>query len=243
MPGGFMIFFVNETNAQVGRAFGFPDADTASTKSVVVPNGPYRVYAYAWDGASPFQGQVRCGRGDLGAVVFLTGAPATVTIDMSMPTCNFDNEGDFGLANQGLYPTPNNFDTMSLALCDGSAYPSCTAATAGTWYVKVEAMGGAKPSPGSFFEMPEFTLTSGCSAASGTSSIATVFRFPLGGTHFSPPARVRVFDNATCSGTASGTYTYPNGLKELRSQVSGANSYLDVPSASNIFYLKVNKYF
>lgn len=238
LTGGMMVYFINENNTTSGRAFGFSSDSAVSGRVVTLPNGSYRVYAYGWDGGQPLQGQTRCGRGDQGAVINLSGVTTTVSLDMSMANCLFGTENDFGLQYQANDPSPlDNFDEMSVQLCTGDPFSSCNVATSGSYYMKLEMLGGSKFGDGAFSEDSSYTLSSGC-AASGTGTIVTAYRPPVGTTRFSPPMRLSFYPDATCS-SASGTYTYLDGIKQYRTGASGTNQYLDLQSSSSSFYFRV----
>jgi hypothetical protein len=238
-----MVYFVNQANTETGRVFGFDSESQINSKSVVLPNGPYKVYAYGWDSGSPFQGNVRCGYGDGGSDVNLSGAAKTVTLTFNKANCSFGSGSAFGIALESNDPTNDNFDTMSVQLCTGAAYPSCSSSSSGTWYVKTELLGGIKPPDGTFVEGSGFNITSGCSSGGSPSNIATNFRMPIGGNFFSPPMRIKIYDNAGCTGTASGTYQFAGGIKQYQSVSSGSSYYLTLASSSTYYNLQLNQYF
>lgn len=241
VDGGVMIYFISTASSDVGHGFGFTTKEIASNASVVLPNGQYMVYAYGWDGPSGFSGQSRCGKGAGGSVITLSGASTTITLNLDPNNCGFNTANDFGVAYQGT-TSSNDFDAMDIAFCAGATYPSCTSSSSGTWYMKAELLGGIKQGAGSFTEVSPNTL-SVCSTASGSGSIVSGLKLPIGGNAFSPPLRLSFFNNASCTGTASGTYLFADGIKQYLSVASGASYYVDIASSSNTYTLKVNRYF
>lgn len=241
VDGGIMIYFIDQVDSSRGFSFGFSSNESVNTKPVLLPNGQYRVYAYGWDGASTLAGQTRCGKGSNGDLITLAGSSTTISLNLDPGNCQFGTANDFGVLYQGAV-SDTNYDVMDVAFCTGAAYPSCSAASGGTFYVMAELLGGKKNATNSQTEFTDFTI-SACSAVSGTSSVATGIRLPIGGSSFSPPVRIKVFTNSVCSGTASGTYSFPDGIKGYLSVSSGSSYYVDVPVSSNSFILKLNKYF
>lgn len=241
LNGGLMVYFLDVGDMDRGRIFGVAHEDLILQKSFLIPNGQYKVYAYGWAGTNPLEGQVKCGWGDNGQIIALTGATTTVNLLLSASNCSFGGNSDFGVPNAADDPSNTNFDVMSVQLCDGSGYP-CTVSTTGTWYVKAEMMAGVAVPPNQVQLQPEFALSSGCSSG-GTGTISTPFRIPVGGTGFTPPIRLHVYGNSACSGAASGTYDFMDGIKKFQSVSTGSSYHLEIPATSTYFYLRVNKYF
>jgi hypothetical protein len=242
LSGGLMIYFIDQNDTNKGRAFGFNSESAVLGKSVLIPNGSYRVYAYGFAGANMLEGQVKCGRGDGGQLITLGGSAKTVTIDLSASACGFGTNNEFGTANASDDPSFNNFDTMKVVLCSGPANV-CTTTTDGTWYVKAEILAGARSAPGNFTETALDTLSSGCNTSTGSNYLVTNFRVPVGGSVFSPPIRVRIFPDNTCSGTASGTYQFPDGIKKYIGAATGSSYYVEQPATSSYYHLYLNRYF
>lgn len=241
VDGGLMIYFVEEGNPHQGRSFGFTSSEAASGASVMLPNGQYRVYAYGWDGASIFTGQARCGRGDNGALITLGGSSTTVTLNMDPAHCQFGTSNAFGAADHAISGN-TNFDTMNLEFCTGSPYPSCTVNATGTYYMKAELIGGARGPVGVFSEVPVHTL-SACSATSGSGTFSTSLRLPIGGSVFSPPMKLSFYTASQCTGTASGTYLFMDGIKQYFGASTGTSYVVDVATSSSTFSFRINKYF
>lgn len=241
LNGGLMIYFMDANDLHSGRAFGFSSEDAVLAKSVLIPNGTYKVYALGWDGANKIEGQSRCGFGDAGQTITLSGAAKTVSIGMSATNCSFGSASYFATANGANDSSNTNFDTANFTLCDGAAV-GCSPSTQGSWYVKAEVLAGVGLA-NSFSEVSADTI-SGCSTASGSSNIATSFRLPVGSTQFSPPVRVSFYDNAACTGTASGTYQFLDGLHMYIDNASSGGSYkVYQPATSSTFTLYLNKSF
>lgn len=245
LNGGLMIYFVDQSNADKGKVFGFASEDLVNSKSVLLPNSQYKVYAYGWAGASVLEGQVRCGYGDGGATITLSGASTTISITLNATNCDFGNSSAFGPANGANAASGTNFKVLKTQFCTGAAYPSCSAATGSDFYLRVELLAGSKDGQSSFSEVPDFNLNSACSTATGTSSyLLSNFVIPVGNSgYFSPPLRLKFYGDSGCT-AISGTYQFSNGLHSLQSVSSGASYYLDMISASSTYYLlQLNKYF
>lgn len=245
LNGGLMIYFKENTNDS-GKVFGFSNEDLVNSKSVLLPNGVYKVYAFGWSGSNPLEGQVRCGYGDGGSDLTLSGASRTVNITLNQSNCAFGSAGPFGVANGGNAASATNFKVLKTQFCTGAAYPSCTAASADGYYLKAELLAGyGANGANSFVEAPDFNITSACSTSSSTSSfLLSSFVIPMSPSgYISPPVRLRFYSDSTCS-TLAGTYQFNDGFEKFLSVSSGASYFVDMISASSSYYLlQLNKYF
>jgi len=241
VDGGVAIYFISTVDASHGRAFAFSNKEAINTKSVVLPNGQYKVFAYGWDGPTyPFDGNSRCGKGDNGAIITLSGASTTVAINLDPGNCQFGTTNEFAFAEHANAGS-TNFDTLSFMLCGGVASPGCTSASGTSWYLKAELLGGAKEG-GSFTESPAFSLST-CTTASSSAYITTSFKIPVGGTLFSPPVRFSVYTTPGCTGAATGIYSFPRGLAEFMNAASGSSYFLVAPASASFFELRVSSFF
>ncbi len=237
MDGGLMIYFISTGDPNYGRVFGFPSKGDVVSKSVVVPNGSYRVFFLGTTGANKIEGQAKCGRGNGGNPVLLNGGSTTIGVDMTASACGFGTANEFGLVNSANSGN-SNFDTMSFTFCTGTAYPSCNAATGANYRLKLRMLGGTKPGSGSFSANPAESLTSDCSPAMGSGTINSSFIGFTGGNLFSPPMEVLIYNDATCSAGVVGTVNLFDGLKSYLSVASGSNVFVDSPSTNNVTTLK-----
>lgn len=240
LTGGLMLYFIDQGDTKKGRAFGFASEDELKNSSVLLPNGTYRVYAYGWDGGQKLAGYSRCALGDGGSDVVLSGAARTVTLTLDMASCQFGSDTEFSMAN-GADSTAGNFDLFNLTLCDGSAY-SCSGATVGSWYLRAELLGGIKPSDGLFDENATYSIQSDCSSASSSGTINSNVRLPVGGSQFSPPLRIKVFSDSSCT-TASATFSFLDGIKQYLNAASTSTYILDMPATNSYYTLRVPKTF
>ncbi len=244
LNGGLMIYFVDQINADKGKVFGFASEDLVNSKSVLLPNSQYKVYAYGWAGSGGIEGQVRCGYGDGGATITLSGASTTISITLNASNCDFGNSSAFGPANGANAASGTNFKVLKTQFCTGAAYPSCTPASTGIFYLRAELLAGSKEGSG-LVESSDFNLSSACSTASSTASyLLSNFVIPIGNAgYFSPPLRLRFYSDSSCS-TVSGTYQFSDGLRSLQYAASGASYYLDMVSTASTYYLLLlNQYF
>ncbi len=240
LVGGVMVYFIDNGNPNLGHAFAFASESDANSRSVVVPNGNYKVYTLGFLGTPNIENQGYCGFGDGGAVVNLSGSAKSVSIAMSTGNCNFGNAAAPFTTALGSDYSDN--DKIELFLCSDNAYPGCTAATGNTYYVKMSLLGGIKHSSGAFTPNAQ-SLYSSCSS-SITGSLLTNFRVPIGGTLFSPPVGLQFYSDSLCNtAVPGGTFTFVEGLKYYSSVASGASIYLNSATSVNYTTLKIYKSF
>lgn len=246
LNGGLMIYFMDASNHDAGKAFGFSSEDLVNSKSVLLANGQYKVYAYGWSGSNKLEGQVRCGYGDGGNVITLSGAATTVSISLNQGNCAFGSASPFGTASGGNASSATNFKLLTTRFCSGEAYPNCSDSSSGTFWMKAELLAGyGSGGVNDFTETPEFNVASGCSSASSSNAfLSSSFVIPLGGSnYFSPPVRLSFYPDSSCT-SASGTYLFNDGLSKFLSVSSGSSYYLDMVSSSNSYFiLQLNRYF
>jgi hypothetical protein len=237
MDGGIMIYFINANDAEMGKAFGFTSQGDIIGKSVIVPNGNYRVFALGTTGANVLEGQAKCAKANNGNPVGLVGGTASIALNMTNAGCSFGNDTEFSTINSGNIGN-TNFDTLTLGFCTGEAYPSCNLATGSSYRVRLKLLAGTKSGVGDFSVTPSDTLTSGCSPVTSGGGIASTYTAFIGGTLFSPPMEILVFSDSTCSSAPVGSVNLKDGIKKYLSVSSGSSVYLDSGATSNTSYLK-----
>lgn len=239
LTGGLMVYFLKTHNPDDGYAYGFQSEDSAHTKQVLLPNGSYKVYAFGFTGANIGEGQSRCGFGDGGAVINLSGVSRTVTISMDTSNCNFGAAGPFSSAAGS--DTPPYFDALNVTLCSNNPYPGCSAVTSGTYYVKFHLLGGQRPTNGSFIQNSSDTISSACSSVLSGGQVTTNTRIPIGGSVLSPPFSLTFYSDAGCTSpvTGSSTFTFPDGMSHYQNVASSSSIWVDVPATSTITYIKL----
>ncbi len=237
MDGGLMVYFVSTADTDSGRAFGFPDKSAALAKSAVVPNGSYRVYFLGTTGTNKFEGQAKCGRGNGGNPISLSGGIVNVNVDLTATNCGFGTDNEFGKINSANSAN-SNFDTIDFAFCTGSAYPTCNPATLANYRLRLNMLGGVKPGSGSFLPISGESIQSNCTGPTTSGSITSSLIAFTGGTIFSPPMEILIYSDANCSGGVVGKIDLQNGLKGYYNVASGSNVFVDSPSTSNVTSLK-----
>lgn len=239
VDGGIAIYFINAADNNQGRTFVFSSKEAINSKSVVLPNGQYKVFAFGWDGPSyPFTGSSRCGKGDNGSLITLSGASTTVAIGLDPGNCSYGSSTEFAFAE---HTNTSTFDTLNFVLCNGAASIGCSQASGSSWFLKTELLGGSKDGA-NFTESSGYTLST-CTVASSSANIVTSYKIPVGGSLFSPPVRFSVYSSAGCSGVASGTYSFPEGLKQYMGAASGSSYFLYTPASGSAYQLSVSSYF
>lgn len=237
MNGGLMIYFGREGDNQGGFARGFTSSELAQGKSIQLPNGNYKVWAFgSEEGTSKIlQGQAKCGIGNGGAVFVLTGGSRTLDINVSAANCAFGTNSPFGdvnTANSGN----TNFDTMNFQACSTTAYTTCDTNTGANFRVRLRLLAGEKP-PNSapFVVNAQESLVTSCSSASASGIITSSYLAMSGGEELSPPIELQVYTDPTCSGAIAAKFVFEDGLRHYRlANVSeGALFFMDSPASLN----------
>lgn len=233
MNGGVMVIFARDGAEDGGSAFGFTSTELAMGRTVVVPNGSYKVYAFGAEHATNLlEGQAKCGLGNGGSVVSLSGGATTVSITMSAANCAFGTNSVF--ADPDYVNSGNtNFDTLNLDFCSTQAYPSCDTNASATYSVRFRLSGGHAPAKDVFYPSEADSITSGCSGPAAAGVKSTNFLAFVGSNEISPPAELLIYNDSTCSGAIVGRVPLNDGLRHYRNGVTGSTIYLDsAPSAS-----------
>lgn len=238
LNGGVMVIF-SRSPGDGGSAFGFTSAELAGGRTVVVPNGSYKVMAYGSEEGSGkiLQGQAKCGLGNGGALVNLSGGGATVSIQMSAANCAFGTNSVF---SDEEYTFGGNLDTLSIQFCNTQVHPGCDNNTGATYRVRFRLVGGHAPSKGTFLPSESDSLTSGCSSAPTSGIIGSSFLAFVGSETLSPPAELLIYSDSTCSGAIVGRIPMNDGLRDYRNSATGSVIRISAPASSNTtyFYIK-----
>lgn len=239
LNGGMMVIF-SRTSDEGGSAFGFTSAELASGRTVVVPNGSYKVMAYGSEEGTGkiLQGQAKCGLGNGGAVVNLSGGGTTVSIQMSATNCGFGTNSVF--SDEEYTTGGSNLDTLSIQFCSTQVHPSCDNNTGATYRVKFRLAGGQAPSKSTFYVSEADSLTSGCSPNPVSGIISSSFLAFVGSETLSPPAELLIYNDGTCSGPIVGRIPMNDGLRHYRNSATGSVIRISAPASSNTtyFYIK-----
>jgi hypothetical protein len=241
MDGGMMIYLVRQGGEKMGGvAVGASNSDLMQGKSVLVPNGDYKVYAIGSDGTSGqlLVGLAKCGYGNSGALLHFTGGSATVAIQMSAANCAFGTNSYFGDANQTNLPG-NSFDVLQFQACGTAAYLTCDDNTGATFRVKFRLLAGEKPAGDApMIEAPQGSLTSGCSSASSGGIVTSDFLAFVGSEEFSPPAEALIYADGTCSGAIQARLRFEDGMRDYMNVANGALIYVDQPASSDLTIIR-----
>ncbi len=236
LSGGFMIYFVRQDVQNTGKVFGFPSEVEANSRTVVLPNGLYRVYAFGFDGSNKLEGQARCGYGNQGTLVALNGSPASVDIALNMTSCGFGADSPFSFVDGA---NGSNFDQLLISFCNDNAVTCGSPNAMSGSGIQLRALAGDKMGSNAFGINGADSLTSICSPiSSGTAT--TNIKLPLGGLMFSPPVQVLIFSSSTCAASSSvATLTFPDGLKSYLGVATGSSFFLSSPISSSYSTLKI----
>lgn len=237
LDGGIMVIFGRSGSGNGGNAFGFSSAELANGRSVVVPNGSYKVYAYGADSGGILQGQAKCGLGNGGADVNLSGGSTTVSISLSAANCAFGTTSVFSDADYANIGG-TNFDTLNFEFCSTVAYPGCDTVSASTYRVKFRLAGGYSPGSSSFYPSEADSITSACSPAPSSGTITSSFLAFVGADAVSPPAELLIYNDSTCSNGIVGRLALNDGLRHYRSVATGSTVYLYSPASSSTTTLR-----
>lgn len=235
LSGGMMIYFASPAANGGGKAFGFPTAEAVNDKSVIVPNGSYHVYALGIEGGAPLSGQAKCGYGNGGAPVNLSGGATTIFITINTASCAFGTDTPFSTAAGA--DGSSDFDNLTFGLCSGPAV-GCSPAS-GSYRLKYRLAGGQSFGNGGFIPSDADSLTSGCSNAIASGTITSSFKAFIGNAHFSPPVELQIYSDSTCtSGARVGTVTLYDGLHHYLNVASSSTVAVDSPASAGVTYLK-----
>jgi hypothetical protein len=238
LNGGVMVIFARSSD-DGGSAFGFSSAELAGGRTVVVPNGSYKVLAYgAEEGTGKIlQGQAKCGLGNGGALVNLSGGGTTVSIQMSAANCGFGTNSVF--SDEEYTFGGSNLDTLSIQFCSTQVHPGCDNNVGATYRVKFRLSGGQAPAKHTFIPSEADSLTSGCSSAPTSGIISSSFLAFVGSETLSPPAELLIYNDGTCSGPIVGRIPMNDGLRDYRNSATGSVIRISAPASSNTTYLYI----
>ncbi len=241
--GGVMVYVVNQTGGAYSVFLGYANEDLDSA-TIAIPNGTYKIYAIGYAGSSIGGGQVRCGYGNGGSLVTFNGTAQTVPVNLNQATCSFGSNSDFAWAANANQPSNTNFDSWTINLCSGSAYPSCTAASASSHGVKVTLMAGSGVPSGLGSENTSQSLVSVCRPeASASFSFSSSFLNAPIAPGFPMPLKIEFYADSSCASTVSRTFSFTNGLRDYLSVSSGSSVYVYSPASSSTTYIDITKDF
>jgi|GEM_PF-3944839 len=240
LGGGLMIIL----DGVSGPSLGLTVPDEAD-RTFLVPNGTYRIFAFSYttpgfgDG-----GLMKCGKGDSGADILLTGGTRTVQIELRDTTCTDFLSSSYSSAAE---PKP-----LRLMTCAPTAFPSPGGPSACSSTGQGSAGSARVIIPNFFRANGNVTLNTprmgdaGCMPfTSGT--VLTNYKIPVGLPTQSPvfPVLIETFAGASCAGSPLGRYVFEKGIldaanvkaKSFDGTMNGA-AFIQAPSAVVELYLR-----
>ena len=228
LPGGVMIYAMGTAANSFATNFFLSDELTRPPNPFQLPNGNYKFYAFGFGNLS--LGSVKCGLGEGGGDIALTGGSKTINITLSTAGCSAGSPSPFAAAASfdggQLKPLqvyscfPNaNFDTQHPDYgCSGNG-------NSDNGSINVESVqfflsvfirdpdGSLRMTP------PDITRSAFCMNVDSSSGADTGFRFPTG-TNASVlpiPGFLKAFDADSCGGNLIGGYEFKSGLLDGQS--------------------------
>lgn len=210
LGGGLMIYLHGINGNLFTTNFFLPDEFANPT--FYIPNGDYLAYAIGYT-AMDFSGTVKCGLGDSGAVISLTGGAKTIDLPMNNATCG---NASFTDTN---YIASDQFKTLTLVSCTSAGLDAvsgsgsvCSGGNLGNIASVRVGLPIFTGSGGPLADMGGGTYSACINLASGT--VATSLRLPVGSAGGSPPifTRIDAHGVAGCAGSYLGSYDFHTGI-------------------------------
>ncbi len=122
---GHMMIYLVRTDGTYSRSLHL--IDEQQSRSVVVPNGAYRIYAVGWQGSNPLSGTSSCATANGGAPLLLTGNAITVALNLTTLNCGYATTTAFADAAHAT----SDMRMQELYFCTNSSPASggCTSAS------------------------------------------------------------------------------------------------------------------
>jgi hypothetical protein len=232
MGGGILVYVISVDSKTL--VTNFPLADEFDTREYVLPNGTYRVFAFGFTTTElGYNGVVKCGLGNLGSDVSLTGNTQTISINLSNTNCSNDRFSSGG--GSSYYDSFNN-QPYKLKVF------TCNSQGVGT---NLDCQNQTSPGAISYFkiEIPIFIVDDGgfrlIGAASSrcytgnTQGVSTELPLPVGNfgqSDYGLPVAIRGFTASDCKSGFVGSYRFYQGIANV-SQVKTVDSN-DTPTVS-----------
>lgn len=237
LNGGMMIYFYG--GDQGGVALGFTSEDLAAGKIFSIPNGEYKVIGLGFTGAGVMAGSAKCARAFNGNFILLSGGSVTIPLDFTQTNCGFTTDSVFSTV-QNSSGNGTNFDELKFAYCDTLVSSgSCTQnATNTTNAIRYTLLAGQKfPGGGGIaLDIPN-SITSACMVPAA-GAISTGLVVPTGSSEFSPPFRVTIYNDNSCT-TPVAVHDFTDGLYRMQNPANGAAAYVTVPVSVSYSALKI----
>lgn len=220
--GGIMVYVVGVDGTPFGTTIPLNPAGGSSAQAEIsVPNGTYKAYALAWDGAGSnyLQGQIGCSNSTSAKTLAGTPENANLTITNTSSECGYLTDSAFSYA--GYNVTGGNFPVLVIKACSSmggtciGTHPSYSSGA--SMLVRME---GYVRNGQSFERRPEFGLAGACATVpagvSGTASTSLIIPPGHTGGAYDKFLGVSVAfypsPNTMCSGTPSRLVFFPRGL-------------------------------
>lgn len=239
LPGKIMIYMLGINGNPYSTTLALNDENDSNT-SLSLPNGTYSVYAFGWAGPNTAEGNPRCGFGDNGNPIVLSGGAKTISLELTAANCAYNadsafSEAQFSDASLGFRYLYTKICTGGVAYTTSNCNSPSPAYNGGN-YAKYSLVGYQKIGD-------DYTLLPGrgidgidCILIS-TGAAASVKRIPAGTSIAGYPRfiflQVTIHSDASCNSAPIRTYQlkegYANAISGLTDHYStGSYSYLFV---------------